>query len=85
MIYPLTTQAFVKEELGLRTSLNHFGIFWPINMTDHIRVGNALQSDVHFVYSHSTTNTSQPHPSDGESLSPPLGGDPDTTTTSSGY
>ena len=30
--------------------------------------------DVHFAYSHSTTNTPQPHPSSGECLSPPLGG-----------
>ena len=45
-----------------------------LNTTPVPIIGTYRRLVIYFAYSHSTPNTSHPHPSSGESLSPPLGG-----------
>jgi hypothetical protein len=45
-----------------------------LNTTPVPIIGTYRRLVIYFAYSHSTPNTSHPHPSSGEYLSPPLGG-----------
>src|SRR5512141_799545 len=74
MIYPLNTPPVIHEGLFSKWLFlqgnNQIENAEAVPKFDTYRLRGAQ-----LAYSHTTTNSSRPHPSVGECLSPPLGGD----------